>query len=121
MLRAGARRFTMIILGVLAGAGIPALLVGLAIGEVRRAMSVTYYCVGAALLVGTVVTGVRGPLRADYHTEPGPLGRLLAPRTIRRRTAEERMEGHRLAIFLFVVGILILAVGAALDPVHNNF
>ncbi len=121
MLRAGVRRFTLILLGVLVGTGIPAVLIGLAIGEVRRALSVTYYCVGAALLVGTVVTGVRGPLRADSRTEPGPLGRLLAPRTIRRATAEERLEGHRLAIFLFVVGMLVLVVGAALDPVHNNF
>ena len=122
VLASGARRFTIILVGVLAGTGIPAVLVGLALGVgIRRAVSVTFYCVGAALLAGTVITGVRGPLRADYKTEPGPLGRLVAPRTIRRATAEERSEGTRLAVFLFAVGMLVLLVGAALDPVHNNF
>jgi hypothetical protein len=122
VLWAGARRFALIFAGVLLGTGIPALLIALAAGiDLRRALSVTYYCVGAALLAGTVVTGIRGPFRADYKTEPGPLGRLTAPRTIRKATIEERMEGHRLAVFLFAVGILVLIVGAALDPVHNNF
>lgn len=122
MFLAGARRFTIILGGVLVGTGIPAVLVGLALGvEIRRAVSVTFYCVGAALLAGTVITGVRGPLRADYKTEPGPLGRLVAPRNIRRATMEERSEGTRLAVFLFAVGMLVLLAGAALDPVHNNF
>jgi hypothetical protein len=122
LLRAAARRFGLILGGVLVGAGVPAALFALAAGiDLRRALSVAYYCVGAALLAGTVVTGVRGPFRADYKTEPGPLGRLIAPRSIRRATTEERGEGQRLAVFLFVVGMLILLVGAALDPIHNNF
>ncbi|HEV2591519.1 MAG TPA: hypothetical protein VGU02_06455 [Gaiellaceae bacterium] len=100
----------------------PGLLFGLALGaSARRSLSLTYYCVGAALLVGTVVTGVKGPFRAEYKTEPGPLGRLVAPRNLRKATMEERMDGQRLALFLFVIGIIVLAIGAAFDPVHNNY
>jgi hypothetical protein len=122
MLRAAARRFTIILVGILAGTGVPGALLGLAIGSgLRRSLSVTYYSVGAALLVGTVVTGVKGPFRAEYSTEPGPLGRLLAPRSIRSATTDERLEGQRLAVFLFVIGMIVLVIGAALDPIHNNF
>ena len=124
MLRAAARRFSLILGGTLVGTGVPGLLLGLAIGaSARRSLSVTYYCVGAALLVGTVVTGVKGPFRAEYRgrVEPGPLGRLTAPRTLRRASTDERMEGQRLAGFLVAIGIIILAVGAAFDPIHNNF
>lgn len=124
MLQAAARRFSIILGGTLVGTGIPGLLLGLAIGAgARRSLSVTYYCVGAALLVGTVVTGVKGPFRGEFRgpAEPGPLGRLVAPRTLRRATTEERMEGQRLAVFLFVIGIIVLAIGAAFDPIHNNF
>jgi hypothetical protein len=122
--RAAARRFSIILGGTLVGTGVPGLLLGLAIGSsARRSLSVTYYCVGAALLVGTVVTGVKGPFRGEFRgrAEPGPLGRLVAPRTLRRATTDERMEGQRLSVFLFAIGIIVLRIGAAFDPIHNNF
>ena len=122
MLRAAARRFTIILGGILAGTGVPGALLGFAIGSgLRRSLSVTYYSVGAALLVGTVIIGIKGPIRAEYSTEPGPLGRLLAPRSLRAATTDERMDGQRLAVFLFVIGMIVLVIGAALDPIHNNF
>jgi hypothetical protein len=95
-------------------------LFGFAAGaDLRRAISVGLYIVGAALLVGCFVVGVRGPLRgvsASGETVP-----LFGARGVRRATGSERSEASRTAILLFLIALSLILIGSAFDPVHSNF
>lgn len=93
---------------------------GLAAGaDLRRAISVGLYVVGAALLVGCFVVGVRGPLRGVSTT--GETVPLVGARGVRRATGDERSESARTAVLLFVIAISLIVIGSAFDPVHSNF
>ena len=117
----GALRRVLIIFGSLAGGtALVSLLIGLAAGSsVRRALSVGFYIAGAALLSGTLIMGIRGPLRPEWKDEQ-TMGRFLGPRGVRRATPDERVQAHRSSLFLFSLGLVMIGIGVVLDPVHNN-
>lgn len=114
------RRVAALLVGTAVGVGALAALIGLAIGSsVERAVSVTYYVVGAFLIVLGFFAGSRGPLRGKIADEEEPIAGLfgmgLALRGARRATKGEKQDTLATAgIFLFVGAWLIL-LGVVVD------
>lgn len=108
------RRLAVLLAGTAAGVGVPAALLGLAIGSpVERAVSVAYYVVGAFLLVLGFFAGNRGPLRPKLADEYEPVSAMfgagLALRRARRATLGEQWDAvATAAVFLFLGAWLIL-------------
>ena len=120
MLLAGLRRLATIAGALLAATVVLSLLLGLAAGAgAERSISVGLYILGALLLVGCFIFGVRGPLRGVSST--GEPTSVLGARRLRTATPEERGETTRIALLLFALGIAIVVIGSAIDPVHRAF
>jgi len=120
MLVAGLRRLAIIAGVVLAATIVVSLLLGLAAGAgIERSISVGLYILGAILLVGCFVFGVRGPLRGVSST--GESTSVLGARRLRTATPEERTDATRTALLLFVLGLVIVVIGSAIDPAHKAF
>jgi hypothetical protein len=120
MLLAGLRRLAVIAVATLASTAVLSLLIGLAAGAgLERSVAVGFYALGAVLLVGCFVFGVRGPLRGMSRTgDPVP---ILGARRVRTATADERSESTRIALLLFVFGIAVILIGSTIDPAHRTF
>jgi hypothetical protein len=120
MLLGAARRFALVVLSLAAATIVGSLAVGLAAGSgLARSISVGFYSVGAVLIAGSFFLGARGPLRPEWGDDANRAA--LRPRGVRRATPDERAHSVRSSLFLFAVGILLVAVGAAADPLHRNF
>jgi len=139
VIRAGVRRLLVALVVVLGGAAaISAVLGALAHRSILHSLAIGYYLVGAAILLGSLAFGSRGPNRVERNPEvdplreierPGPLGilggmsgpRTRGRRSLRKATPEERRESRLTSIALFVFGVLIVLLGAALDPTRRAF
>lgn len=120
MLLAGVRRLATIGAALLATTVVLSLLLGAAAGaSAARSVSVGLYILGIVLLVGCFVFGVRGPLRGVSET--GETAPIIGARGYRRATADERTESTKIAILLFVLGIVVVVIGSAIDPTHKTF
>lgn len=120
MLLAGFRRLATIGAALLTTTVVLSLLFGVIAGAAAtRSISVGFYVLGILLLVGCFVFGVRGPLRGVSET--GETAPVLGARGYRRATADERTESTKIAILLFLLGIVVVAIGSAIDPAHNAF
>ena len=117
--RQAARRLALIYGALLVGTAAIAGLIGVAAGDVQRAIAIGYYVSGVVLLAGCFVMGARGPLRGVSDT--GEPVSLLGARRVRRATAGERSESSRIAILLFVLGISLVVLGSLFDPAHSTF
>lgn len=85
-----------------------------------HALATGYYVVGAAVLVGCFVLGSRGPWRTDTsEDESAPLQSRVRRR--RKATPEERAEARHNSLWLFVLGIALLLLGAVFDPSRRAF
>ena len=107
-----------------ATAAISVALGALAHRNLPHSIAVGFYVVGAGALVGTLAFGLRGPRRRDFSDVDAdrPSGQFLlvgAPRKLRRTTAEERSEARRNSLLFFAFAILLLALGAAVDPTRS--
>ncbi len=120
----------MILAVVLGGtAAISGALGALAGTSILHALAVGFYLVGAGILFGSLALGSRGPTRADRSAEGDPPFLPLGPipilprgrRSRRKATPEERRESRRISLGLFVFGLLLVLVGAALDPTRRLF
>lgn len=117
MIRAGLRRIVVILAVVLAGtAAISVGLGALARADLARALADGFYVVGALALVGSFVLGSRGPMRVDRTVDPDRPTRGLRQRGFRKATPEERTETRWTSLGLFVFGIVLVLIGAAVDP-----
>lgn len=120
MLLAGVRRLATIGAALLATTVVLSLLLGAVAGSgVARSISVGLYILGVLLLVGCFIFGVRGPLRGVSET--GETAPVIGARGYRRATADERTESTKIALLLFVLGILVIVIGSAIDPAHKTF
>jgi hypothetical protein len=120
MLRQGFRRLAIIYVAVLATTIVLSLVIGLAAGaDVSRSVSVGCYVGGAILLLFCFVIGARGPLRGVSRT--GETVPIFGARGVRRATGDERSEASWTAIALFVMGLVLVFLGALLDPAHRTF
>lgn len=120
MLLAGLRRLAVIAAVVLASTTVLSLLVGLGAGAgLERSIAVGYYVLGALLLVGCFIFGVRGPLRGMSQTgDPAP---ILGARRVRTATPDERRESARIALVLFALGLAVVLIASTIDPAHRTF
>jgi hypothetical protein len=120
LLLAGFRRLSTIVAALLAATVVLSLALGLLAGAgLERSISVGFYVLGALMLVGCFVFGVRGPLRGVSST--GETSSIVGARRLRTATPEERTEATRVSLLLFVVGIAIVVLGSAIDPAHRAF
>ena len=121
MLVAGVRRFggiALVIAGLVVGVGLLASLV-LHTG-VQRTVSVTCYGVGGFLLVAGFFHGVRPPLRVDDEEGvPSVFGILLTKGKLRNASLEERHDALSSSGLFVVLGILLIVLGALIDPRHG--
>jgi hypothetical protein len=120
VLLGAARRILIIFAGTVGATVLLSLLVGLAAGSgVARSVSVGLYIAGVLMLVGCFVVGARGPLRGVTRT--GETVPLLGARGVRRATTDERSDAARTAVFLFLLGLALVVLGALIDPARNAF
>jgi hypothetical protein len=110
VLLAAARRFALLTVSISGGTAALATLLGLATGtSLSRTISLGFYLVGAALLIGGFMIGNRGVLRPS-RPHGGRFGR-----GVRRASGEETRENINLSVLLGVLGLILLAAGAAID------
>ena len=113
MLLAAARRFANLLAGIAVVTAAVSLLLGLLLGaRANRALAVGFYLVGCALLLGGFFTGNRGPFRVA--NEEGMVG-LRRRRGVRVVSGEEQAESFNMSGLLVVTGVVLLALGAAVD------
>lgn len=130
MLRSGLRRLLILFVVIFALTSAVSLVLGaLAHSNLERALAVGFYVAGAAVLVGSFVLGLRGPLRGDWGDEqnadataqmPRGFGALI-PMAIRRTTSDERTDARRSSLALFGLGVALILIGAGFDPARSAF
>ena len=118
----GLRRLATLLVATAAGLGALAALGGLALGSsVSRSVSVTYYVVGAFLLVLGFFAGSRGPLRPrgsdEQAVDPvtGMFGVGVATRGARPATEGERKDSVATAGIFLGVGLWLILLGVLVD------
>ncbi len=110
---AAARRFALLLAGLVGGTGALALLIGLAFGVgVGRSVSLGWYIVGSALLIGGFFVGNRGPTR---YQGDGPMTPFSMTRWVRWATPSEQFESISLSAVLVILGFVLIALGALVD------
>ncbi len=120
MLAAGLRRLAAIGGVTLAVTVVISLILGLLAGAgAARSVSVGLYILGALLLVGCFLFGVRGPLRGVSAT--GDTTSVVGARRFRGATPAERTASTRLALLLFALGIAVVVIASIIDPNHKAF
>ena len=118
---AGLRRLALLLVATAVGIGGVAALGGMAFGSTAgRAISVTYYVVGAFLLVLGFFAGTRGPLRprgSDEASDPvtGLFGVGISSKGARPATEPERKDSIATAGIFLAVGIWLIALGVVID------
>ena len=113
MLAAAARRFATLLVAVAAGTAVLSLVLGALLGSTpSRSVAVGLYLVGCALLLGGFFVGNRGPFRVA--NEEGMVG-LRVARGVRVASGDEQTESFNMTGLLVVAGIVLLALGAAVD------
>ena len=90
-----------------------------------HALAVGFYVAGVAVLIGSFVIGVRGPLRPEWEEDrDGPSSGVrggFLPRSVRRATSDERSESKRNSFGLFLFGLALVFIGAGFDPTRHFF
>ena len=108
---------------VVATAAISVSLGALAHRNLAHSLGVGYYVAGCGALVATLGFGFRGPNRKEYGERSAgqvfSFGGFGGPRRVRRTTAEERSESRRNSLLFFAFGIVLIAIGAAIDPTRS--
>jgi hypothetical protein len=113
MVAAAARRFITLLASIACATAVLSLLFGLLLGaSASRSVAVGLYLVGCALLLGGFFVGNRGPFRVA--NEEGIVGLRIA-RGVRVASGEEQVESFNMTGLLVVAGIVLLALGAAVD------
>ena len=117
-MRAAARRLGVLFAVLAGGTAVLALLIGLAFGAgVGRSLSVGWYSVGSALLIGGFFIGNRGPAR--------PQGEGWSPFSLQRwtrwATPDEQRETLSLSAILVILGFVLIAFGVVADTRYSLF
>jgi hypothetical protein len=125
LLRDALRRIALLVAVVVSVTAVVSLVIGaLAGANLLRAEAVGFYVAGAAVLIGSFIIGVRGPLRPEWaegHDGAMPATRGFFPRSVRRATPDERSESKRNSFGLFVFGIALVLIGSGFDPTRHPF
>jgi hypothetical protein len=113
VLVAAARRFFTLLAGIALATAAFSLLLGFGLGaRANRSIAVGFYLVGCVLLLGAFFAGNRGPFRVA--NEEGIVG-LRRPRGVRVASGDEQSESYNLSGLLVLTGVVLIALGAAVD------
>jgi hypothetical protein len=120
MLRAAARRFSLLLVGTAGVTSAVSLLVGVLLGSTAsRSVSIGLYLVGCFLLVAGFFVGNRGPARIRGGEEPGPIGGMFGIGVGRVRlrwaTIEEREEAISNSAIFVALGLALILLGVLAD------
>jgi hypothetical protein len=121
VLLAGLRRFAVLVL-VMAVLAVGGGLVGALLfhAGAQRAISVACYGFGGFLLLSGFFHGVRPPLRVDDEQGvPSMFGVLLTRGKLRHASLDERQDSIASSALFVVLGIVLIVIGALLDPRHG--
>jgi hypothetical protein len=116
MIVAAARRFALLLAVLTLAVTLGSTLVGLLAGaSLNRAVSLGFYAVGSLAILLGFASGNRGPLRRD---EPAGGVSPAAPtlkRPVRRATLDELLDALNTSALLVGVGLVLIAIGLAVD------
>jgi amino acid transporter len=132
VLLSGLRRLLIVFAVICAVTAVVSVVLGaLAHANLERSLAVGFYAAGAAVLIGSFVFGLRGPVRGEWDAPLGeevkelPVPRAglggVIPRKVRRTTADERTDARRNSIALFGLGIVLILIGSGFDPARHPF
>jgi hypothetical protein len=137
VLLSGLRRLLVIFVAIFALTAVVSVVLGaLAHANLERALAVGFYAAGAAVLFGSFVFGLRGPVRGEWQDDktgeipqavpPDAVPRAglfggIVPRSVRRTTVDERKEARLNSIALFLLGIALILIGSGFDPGRHPF
>jgi hypothetical protein len=112
-----ARRFALLLIGLVVATGVLALVIGLAFGaSVSRSLSLGWYVVGSVLLISGFFVGNRGPTRPQGE---GFLGPFSLRRWVRWATPDEQRESISLSAVLVILGFVLIALGVLADTRYS--
>jgi hypothetical protein len=125
MLVAALRRLAFALVLALGVTVVLSLLLGLLIGaSVNRALTLGFYLVGSFLLIVGFFVGNRGPARVKGEDTVGPT-MLPIPgagsRRLRWATLGEQNETINNSAVFISLGLILVALGAAIDTRHSLF
>jgi hypothetical protein len=110
-------RFLLLVVGAAGAIGVVTVPLAFATGtELDRAVSLGFYVVGGFVGVLGLLAGNRGPFRRVDEEAPVSLGRRL-----RRATVDELVETINLSVVMVALGLVLLAVGVAIDDRYRLF
>jgi hypothetical protein len=113
---AAARRFGILLGGLVAGTGLVALPLGLAFGSgVSRSLSLGWYIVGSLLLISGFFVANRGPARPEGEGWSA----FSMRRWVRWATPDEQRESISLSAVLVVLGFVLIALGVLADTRYS--
>jgi hypothetical protein len=111
MLRAAARRFLVLLGATAAAVAVLAIGVGAALGaSLNRSLANGFEAFGCLLLLLGFFVGNRGPVRPKGDAVP-----FFGPRFLRWATPEEHKSTIAESAIFIVLGLLLVAIGLAID------
>lgn len=89
--------------------------------SVRRALTLSFYLIGSFLLLAGFFVGNRGRARIDTGEGEGAgaFGSVRRARRVRAATPDEQRETLGTSAIFIALGLVLLAVGIALDSEHE--
>ena len=84
--------------------------------RLRRSISLGFYVLGAIVGVLGLIGGNRGPFRRVDEDTPVRVGRAL-----RRATLDELLETINLSVLMVAIGLVLFAIGVAIDDRYRLF
>jgi hypothetical protein len=115
VVRAAAKRFTLLLLGIAGGTVLCSLLIGLAAGSgVSRSISLGFYVVGSFLLISGFFVGNRGPVRVKGDPGFSMFG-FFRDRRLRWASGSEQVESLSLSFVFVALGLVLIILGIVTD------
>jgi len=125
MLVAALRRLAFVLVLALGVTVVLSLALGLLIGaSVNRALTLGFYLGGSFLLIVGFFVGNRGPARVKGEDAIGPTMLPLpgaGSRRLRWATLGEQNETINNSALFITLGLILVALGAAIDTRHSLF
>ena len=122
MLVPALRRFVQLLVVLAALTVVLASILGLLLGaSILRSITLGFYLVGCALLIGGFFFGNRGPVRPRRDVDAGGEFARLASRRLRWATREEHEETINLSAVYVCLGLALVLLGVVSDTRHPLF
>ena len=124
MVRSGLRRLFLLIAGCVAVTALGSVIVGALVGaSLDRALTIGFYLGGCFLMLAGFFVGNRGPARVK--SEGQHTGGMLLPfgggRNLRWASLGEQNETINTSAVYISLGLILVAIGIALDSRHSLF